>query len=546
MSLCGGAVAPRLHPEPAVVDYLAPQVVPAPVRLPATAPDVHAWPDSGTGTAPTGKPDTRLAAVPLPWPPLPDSGSQPDLGALLHTVYGLTRVQWLTGLDRLPLVGDLGALAGEPGGGPVPRRPVPSAGALYCVTLYCVLPEGCYRYDPLHHRLLPVRAGDHRAALGMSPTAASGWVCTVSLGTIPARYGEFGYRYGCVETGIVTAQCEVVAPSAGLRAVRVAPFDPAVAAGLLRLDPLAEPVTEVVAFHPVAPTASPTPPPERPPATPRQSPEPPPGPVDALLPRTAALLRALHRGPATPIGGNAAQRAPLTTAPHPDPHHPTLELPCPHPLNLARGLSHRRAALRGFAQLPINIADFATVLAAAAPDEGQLFCYVNDVAGLPRGLFRYLPDRHRLLPISLSSPGPALAACAVQDFVREGFLNAAAGLVWAADPAHALREHGADGVRLHYTRVGTAAQRAGLAAAARGLASRVNADVLADRLDELLGLHTELPASTLLLQLGHPAHGTTRPEHRLGPPEAQPANSPTTPTQRTEPHPIEPNPTPPN
>ncbi|MFK0293473.1 nitroreductase family protein [Streptomyces sp. NPDC090442] len=526
MSPRGDAVAPRLHPEPAAVDYLAPQVVPAPVRLPDAAPDVRPGPDSGTGSAPTGKPEARLAAVPLPWPPLPGSGPdpRPDLGALLHAVYGLTRAQWLTGLDRLPLVGDLGALAGEPGGGPVPRRPVPSAGALYCVDLSCVLPEGCYRYDPLHHRLLPVRAGDHRAALGSSPTAAFGWVCTVSLRTIAARYGEFGYRYGCVETGVVTAQCEVVAPSAGLRAVRVTPFDPALAADLLCLDPLAEPVTEVVAFHPMASTAPPTPHSEPPPAAPRHPPDPPPGPVDALLPRTAALLRALHRGPATPTAGSTAQQAPVATTPLPDPEHPALDLPRPHPLDLPQGLSHRRAALRGFARLPIEAVDFATVLAAAAPDEGLLFCYVNDVAGLPRGLFRYLPDphHHRLLPVSLGSPGPALAACAVQDFVREGFLNAAAGLVWAADPAHALRDHGADGVRLRYTRVGTAAQRAGLAAAARGLASRINADVLADKLDELLGLHTELPASTLLLQLGHPAHGTTRPEHRLGPPETQP------------------------
>ncbi|MFE6686374.1 nitroreductase family protein [Streptomyces sp. NPDC057743] len=526
MSLRGETAAPRLRPEPAAVDYLAPQVVPVPVRLPDAASDARAWP--GSGPVPTGPPDGRLAAIPLPWPPLPG----PDLGTLLHTVYGLTRAQWLTGLDRLPLVGDLGALAGEPGGGPVPRRPVPSAGALYAVRLSCVLPAGCYRYDPLHHRLLPLRASDHRAALGMAPTAAFGWVCTVSLRAIAARYGEFGYRYGCVETGVVTAQAEVVAAAAGLRAVRVAPFDPTVAADLLCLDPLAEPVTEVVAFHPVTSTprarhrraGAPATPPSGPaPTVPRRTLEPPPGPVDALLPRTAALLRALHRGPATPIAGNAFQEEPLATAPTPDPHHPTLTLPRPHPLDLAQGLPHRRAALRGFARLPIEPTDFATVLAAAEPTDGLLFCYVNDVAGLPRGLFRYLPDaRHRLLPVSVGNPGPALAACAVQDFVREGFLNAAAGLIWAADPDQALQTHGADGVRLRYTDVGAAAHRAGLAAAARGLASRVNADFLAGKVDELLGLHTELPATTLLLQLGHPAHGTTRPEHRLGPPRQSP------------------------
>ncbi|WP_438489896.1 hypothetical protein [Streptomyces sp. S186] len=488
------AVAASLpHPDPAA-EYLAPHVFPTPVHLP----DGTSNADSETESGPAP------AAIPLPWPPPSGSG----LGTLLHAAYGLTRAQWLTALDRLPLVGDLDELAVEPGGGPVLRRPVPSVGGLYSVGLHCVLPDGCHRYDPLHHRLLPVRSGDHRAALGIPPTAEFGWVCSVSLRTIAARYGEFGYRFGCLETGIVTAQCEVVAPSAGLRAVRAAPFDPAVAAGLLRLDPLAEPVTEVVAFHSAPSAAGAAPPAECPDksAATLRAPEPPPGPVDALLPRTAALLRAVHRGPA--------------------PDHTTVELPRAHPFDLARGLTRRRSALGGFAQLPIKGADFATVLAATTTpeDSGFLFCYVNEVTGLPRGLFRYLPGRHRLLPVSVGSLGPALADCVVQDFVREGFRNSAAGLIWATDLADGLRTHGADAIRLRYTRVGAAAHRACLAAATHGLASRLHTDVLPAELDRLLGLHTELPASALLVQLGRPAPGAARPEHRLGPNTPRPTN----------------------
>ncbi|MFI1198544.1 hypothetical protein ACH4VR_03570 [Streptomyces sp. NPDC020883] len=488
--------APLPHPDPAT-DYLAPHIVPTPVHLPDTA----SAPGSGSGAAP----DPALpAAVPLPWPPPPG----PGLGTLLHAVYGLTRAQWLTALDRLPLVGGFDELAVEPGGGPVLRRPVPSVGALYGVGLHCVLPDGCYRYDPLHHRLLPIRSGDHRAAIGIPPTAEFGWVCTVSVRTIAARYGEFGYRFGCLETGVVTAQCEVVAPSAGLRAARVVPFDPAVAAGLLRLDPLADPVTEVVAFHPAPSAADAAPPAEYPnePATALRAPEPPRGPVDALLPRTAALLRALHRGPA--------------------PDHSTVELPRAHPLDLAHGLARPRSALRGLSRLPVTGVDFATVLSAATTPEdgGFLFCYVNEVTGLPRGLFRYLPGRHRLLPISVGNPGPALADCAVQDFAREGFHDSAAGLIWAADPADGLRTHGADAIRLRYTRVGAAAHRACLAAATHGLAARLHADALPAEVDRLLGVQAELPASTLLLQLGLPAPGTARPEHRLGPATPHPPN----------------------
>ena len=92
-----------------------------------------------------------------------------------------------------------------------------SAGALYPVEAYVVAPEGLYSYDALDHALVPLQAGDLRAALAdavaADELAAAGAV--IVLTGIHARTGwkymERGYRHVWWDAGTMLANLLAVA-----------------------------------------------------------------------------------------------------------------------------------------------------------------------------------------------------------------------------------------------------------------------------------------------------------------------------------------------
>ncbi|SPL98151.1 unnamed protein product [[Actinomadura] parvosata subsp. kistnae] len=152
--------------------------------------------------------------VRLPW----TGSGRGLLGELLRDLLGLTRIVWSHHL------GD----GGEPLGRPpmlLAGRPAPSGGGLYPIEAYVAarephLPAALYHYDPVHHVLERVRGGDHVPALtGLlagGPRADVVIVLSAVFWRSMFKYGDFGYRLICQETGVLIAQALAVGERLGL------------------------------------------------------------------------------------------------------------------------------------------------------------------------------------------------------------------------------------------------------------------------------------------------------------------------------------------
>lgn len=139
-----------------------------------------------------------------------------------------------------------GLLAGAYGVLPTPaqgeervvlRRPVPSAGALYPLELYVCLaridgvPDGVYRYQPLHHRLEPVRPSPTGAELD-ELLLAQAYVAQANVllfvaagfGRTLDKYGPRGYRYLLLEGGHVVQALCLLAHEHGLASLCIGGF----------------------------------------------------------------------------------------------------------------------------------------------------------------------------------------------------------------------------------------------------------------------------------------------------------------------------------
>ncbi|WP_328874458.1 SagB/ThcOx family dehydrogenase [Streptomyces sp. NBC_00287] len=84
------------------------------------------------------------------------------------------------------------------------------------------LPAGVYAYDPAHHTLVLLRAGDFRALLGAALGADLGdAVGVLLLSTVfwrtAFRYGAYAYRLCAQETGLVAGNALMVAGALGAR-----------------------------------------------------------------------------------------------------------------------------------------------------------------------------------------------------------------------------------------------------------------------------------------------------------------------------------------
>jgi SagB-type dehydrogenase family enzyme len=112
------------------------------------------------------------------------------------------------------------------------RRAAPSAGALYPLEVYLVLPSGLFHYEPRGHRLRRIDGSDRRAALARAALgqdavrgAAVDIVITAVVSRTHSKYGSRAERYAQLEAGHAAQNVLLEATALGLGAVPVGAFD---------------------------------------------------------------------------------------------------------------------------------------------------------------------------------------------------------------------------------------------------------------------------------------------------------------------------------
>lgn len=110
-------------------------------------------------------------------------------------------------------------------------RTAPSAGALYPLEIYVVLPEGVYHYLPQAHQLRRTAAGDRRAALGDAAVrqrpvyeAPAVFVIAGVYQRTAAKYGQRAERYVHLEAGHAAQNLLLQAVALDLGAVTIGAF----------------------------------------------------------------------------------------------------------------------------------------------------------------------------------------------------------------------------------------------------------------------------------------------------------------------------------
>ena len=110
-------------------------------------------------------------------------------------------------------------------------RTAPSAGALYPLELYVVLPQGVYHYRPAAHELARVKAGDFRDDLGDAAVrqrpvyeAPAVFVIAAVYERTAVKYGERAERYVHLEAGHAAQNLLLQAAALDLGAVPIGAF----------------------------------------------------------------------------------------------------------------------------------------------------------------------------------------------------------------------------------------------------------------------------------------------------------------------------------
>ncbi|WP_169947008.1 SagB family peptide dehydrogenase [Microbispora sp. H11081] len=460
--------------------------------------------------------------VALPWATRDDTPLG-LVGELLRELLGMARVVWFHPMD------DVGDPLGEP-----PMfllgRPAPSGGGLYPIEAYVVagerrvpgLPAALYHYDPVHHALERVREGDHAPALAGLVADARDPDVTVVLSAVFWRsmfkYGDFGYRLMCQETGVLIAQALAVAGRLRVAGRAHLRFPDEEVDRLLGLDGAREAAMAVLTF--TLPRAHDSL------AGRREAP----GTGEAIaeaaeetvaesmplpLPMPDGPAAALHR--TSKAGGAASSSSSTRLRPAPPPGiGPAIPVPEPEPVCLAAGVPRRASPPAGYRPVPLRAGELGAVLAAAGggypadlPGAGTglaataLCLLALRVHGLPPGAYWYDHDRRVLHEAAGRDPVPAMAAGRLLGNTRAALRGAAAVLVPMGDPLAGAGVFGDRWYRLQQAEAGLAVQRAALAAAALGLAARIHSDGANDTTDEVLGI-----AGTPLRSLSFLAMGT--------------------------------------
>lgn len=170
-----------------------------------------------------------------------------------------------------------------------------------------------------------------------------------------------------------------------------------------------------------------------------------------------------------------------------------------------------RRSVRAFSHQPLALAEVAQLLWAAqgvtsaeglraAPSAGalyplELYLAVRNVDGLPAGVYKYLPEVHRLKPWAEGDRSHDLAGAALdQDFVRRGAIV----IAFAAVEARTTAKYGERGVRYVHIEIGHSAQNALLQAVALGLNAAVVGAFDDQRVKQVLQMHRSEQALYLM------------------------------------------------
>lgn len=137
-------------------------------------------------------------------------------------------------------------------------RAAPSAGALYPIQLYVVLPDGLYLYSPQGHSLEKQVSGNIRpmlstATFGQQVVQASPctFVIAGSVKKVEAKYRGRGEKFIYLEAGHIAENIQLQAVTLGLGSVPVGAFDPKAVAGICRLPENLDALYMVCAGNPV-------------------------------------------------------------------------------------------------------------------------------------------------------------------------------------------------------------------------------------------------------------------------------------------------------
>jgi hypothetical protein len=337
------------------------------------------------------------------------------------------------------------------------------------------------------------------------------------------RYGDLAYKLQCQEAGALTAHALALAQRLGLDVTVHLGFNGVEADRLLGLDPAAESCLGILALSrrgarlaasrdghdapggqqaPVGGSAG------RPAHSPPQ--------VTASLPYLMALHDATRRAP---VGRARAdrERGGLSPVPPLLPVPATIGLPAATRVPAAEGASRRASPLNGYRPAPLSAADLARILltatagysgdlpgTATGPQATALYVATLSVAGIPAGVFRYLPGRHALGEVGGQDMVGSMAVGPLCANTRAALWTCAAVLIPVGDPLAGARRFGDLWYRLQQAEAGLVVHRAALAAAALGLAARIHSDGANPTTDTALGLGAGPWRSLSFLPIGTP------------------------------------------
>ncbi|MCW2761437.1 MAG: SagB-type dehydrogenase protein [Marmoricola sp.] len=424
-----------------------------------------------------------------------------DISSLLYYTFGMWRL-------------DLGRAAVWPY-----HRVVPSPRAYFPIELYCWLPAtqqtppGLYYYDPPHHCLVLLRAGDHRPFLSAATAAPlDGARAVLLLSALLWKnswlYRNYTYRVVPQEAGILAGQALMVAGTFGLRGRVHHRFVDAALDHLLGLESpdeigmLVLPLYRSDANEGTPEVAGETTAAE---------------PVASLPPLTADYLRrsrldpthcrrmlAVHQNTlihaASAIEPSALRARPdhgaggaAISAP-PDPASPPVEL-----VDVLRSRTSGMWVFNSPATpVPIQalwqsvryVLDRHDSDVVGPDDPPPVDCYVLPVhvEGLPSGIYSLTADRPGL---ALVRPGPAARWLQDLHTIRPpqvNYLSANFVCFLVVDRLQASREIGDRAFRVLAQEAGIVAQRLCTMSASVGLTARVHNGYQARRISALLGL----------------------------------------------------------
>jgi SagB-type dehydrogenase family enzyme len=391
------------------------------------------------------------------------------LSTLLHYAYGISRQEFETS-----------------GTWPY-HRMVASARCLFSVQLYVCLPDGVYHFDPAHHTLVRLRAGDHRpllaAATGSDFDGASAVVVLAALFWKAAFiYRDYAYRLCTEETGLVAGNLQAVGTAMGMETHVHHQFLDEPVNKLLGLEPDEESALAVLALYPrpreirrsaearsaadLAYTLADISPPVV--ATTSLT--------GTLCPRLTAVNRASFLNDTNEIGSAAAPVPAVTNRPLP---MPARSLPS---IELASVLRQRDSGPSRFIPVPSRVDGVALwVRLAAISAEGvsdtvpansplEIFLTVADADGITPGTYRLDQATSALYPVGDGSGVAGIEGVTVPGPVFD-HITAVVHLV--GDRDWALQAFGDRSYRILNQEAGMLAQRVCVAAAALGLSARI-------------------------------------------------------------------------